>query len=98
MTVAEIQRYLEGATWRLKNKAQFDYVLADLIGASTARIMSKDVEYPPIHKVYPDLFEEVEEKPVEEDLTTKSINNFLAFAMQHNAKQKKEGGEQEHDC
>lgn len=90
MTLAEIERYCEGATWRLKQQAQFDYSLADLIGASIGRLFSKDAEYPTIYQVYPHLFEEEqvpEEETVQSDVaTTNSINNFLAFAMKHNAK------------
>lgn len=91
MTIAEIERYCKGATWRLKQQAQFDYSLADLIGISVGRLMSKDVEYPTIQEVYPYLFEEEKAPEVEETVqsdiaTTNSINNFLAFAMKHNAK------------
>lgn len=94
MTKAEIERYLEGALWRLQTKAQFDYSLADLIGASVARLLDSGSEYPTLQQVYPYLFEE--EKPDEKELeaeqtaTTNSINNFLTFALQHNAKLKKE--------
>lgn len=94
MTVAEIQRYTEGATWRMKTKAQFDYMLANLIGISVARVVSKEAEYPSIEKVYPTLFtaEEVskEEQEVkeEEERITNSKNRFLEFALKHNAKMK----------
>lgn len=95
MTVAEIQRYIEGATWRLRNQAQFDYVLANLIGISSARMMSSEVKMPEIEEAYPNLFaaEGAEEKPqrkVEEDKMTESKNRFLAFAMAHNAKLRRE--------
>ena len=91
MTIAEVERYCEGATWRLKQQAQFDYSLADLIGASIGRLISKDITYPTIYQAYPHLFEEekkieAEEEAKSEIATTNSINNFLAFAMKHNAK------------
>lgn len=91
MTLAEVERYCEGATWRLKQQAQFDYSLADLIGASVGRLLSSEVTYPTIYEVYPHLFEEEKKIEVEESVqselaTTNSINNFLAFAMKHNAK------------
>jgi hypothetical protein len=90
MTVAEIQRYMDGAIWRMKSQAQFDYSLANLIGVSVARIMSNDVSYPQIEEVYPDLFEdEIKEKrrQKEEELKiNNSVNNFMAFAMKHNSK------------
>ena len=92
MTVAEIQRYMEGAIWRMKSKAQFDYSLANLIGVSVARIMSNDVSYPQIEEVYPDLFEEEvkeQRRQKEEELViNNSVNNFMAFAMKHNSRLK----------
>lgn len=90
MTVAEIMRYTEGAVWRLKTKAQFDYALADLIGVSVARIMSSDMKYPTIEEVYPALFEPQEdEKQAEikqQQVDEASANRFLQFALQHNAR------------
>ena len=86
MTPAEVVRYSDGVLWRKKEQAQFDYVLADLIGASVARVISDKAEYPPIEKVYPSLFEEhipTEEEQIE-TVTTNSINNFLSFAIAHN--------------
>ena len=90
MTVAEVMRYTEGAVWRLKSRAQLDYVLADLIGVSVARIMSNDVKYPSIEEVYPTLFEPNEKEKQDEMIQQKkneaSANRFLQFALQHNAK------------
>ena len=86
MTIAEIQRWIEGATWRYKSKAQFDYVLADLIGISTARVISKEAKYPDIEDVYPSLFEREEKPIVKDDTMTISQNRFLAFAQAHNAR------------
>lgn len=80
---------MDGAVWRMRSQAQFDYSLANLIGVSVARIMSNDVEFPPIEKVYPDLFESVAEEraEVQEEIATQnSINHFMEFAMKHNAK------------
>lgn len=92
MTVAEIQRYMDGAIWRLKSQAQFDYSLANLIGVSVARVMSNEVSFPPIEDVYPDLFEEeIKERrrqKEEEIIVQNSVNNFMAFAMKHNSKRK----------
>lgn len=71
----------------MKSQAQFDYSLADLIGVSVARLLDSKIEYPTLAQVYPYLFEEeVEEEEQQLDTTTNSINNFLAFAMTHNAK------------
>lgn len=90
MTKAEIERYLEGAIWRMRSKAQFDYCLADLIGISVARVMSNDVTYPPIEQIYPNLFDQdikVEKERLEEELRIEdSTNRFMEFALKHNAK------------
>ena len=90
MTLAEIVRWEKGAIYRLKTKAQFDYILADLIGISAGRMMSKDVKYPPIEDVYTGFFEqEKEEHDEEAEIATNNINRFLQFAMAHNAAMKK---------
>lgn len=99
MTIAEIDRWMGGANWRLRTQAQFDYVLADLVGISVSRIFSKEAQFPSIDQAYPELFKGVvEKKEPEDDLTTKSVNNFLARAMAINAAKRhsKEdsGGEQ----
>lgn len=97
MTVAEVMRYTEGAVWRMKQKAQFDYVLADLIGVSVARIISKDAKYPPIEEVYPMLFEIDKDEALKDAVHQKQVeasaNRFLQFAMKHNAKMR-QGDEQ----
>ncbi len=89
MTVAEIQRYMDGAIWRYKTRAQFDYILADLTGVSMARIFASNAEFPSIDEVYPTLFEkEAKEKREEEIRITNSANRFMEFALKHNAKVK----------
>lgn len=95
MTIAEIIRYQEGAIWRMKQKAQFDYALANLIGISSARMMSSDVNYPPIEDAYPDLFEKPkQDEKVEEDIVVQnSVNRFMEFALRHNAMMKGENKE-----
>lgn len=94
MTVAEVSRFEEGAIWRLKQKAQFDYTLANLIGISSARMMSSDVKFPTLYEAYPSFFEEEAIKEAEEDrAATETINRFLEFANKHNAKIRKEGGD-----
>jgi hypothetical protein len=91
MTVAEIERYLQGAVWRMKNQAQFDYTLANLIGVSVGRIVDGGNDFPSLEEVYPDLFEEeIKNKPTEEEVNmTNSTNRFLEFALKHNAKLEK---------
>lgn len=77
----------------MKSKAQFDYTLADLIGISVARTVSKEAQFPSIEKVYPNLFEEEmaeirKQQAEEEAAITNSKNRFLEFALKHNAKMK----------
>lgn len=94
MTIAEVARWQEGAMWRLKSKAQFDYILADLIGISAGRMASNDVKYPTIEDAYPNLFNDEDKKEEHDDaeIATNNINRFLQFAMAHNAAMTK-GGE-----
>lgn len=97
MTPGEVQRYNDGALWRLKSKAQFDYMLANLIGVSSARMMSNDVKFPTLEEAYPGLFEAKTEevKAIEEEelRIQNSTNRFLEFAMKHNAKRRDKGVE-----
>lgn len=87
MTIAEIERYIKGAEWRIKTQAQFDYTLADLIGISVARVVSDKTTFPSIETVYPTLFEaEAKQKAEEEKRAAESTNRFLEFALKHNAK------------
>lgn len=90
MTVAEIQRFNEGAIWRLKREAQFNYSLADLIGISVGRLLDSGVKYPELFEAYPDLFEqEVIEQKEEEIRAINSQNRFMEFAMRFNAQKRK---------
>ena len=96
MTIAEVMRFEEGAMWRMKQKAQFDYILANLIGISCARIMSKDVKYPAFNEAYNfsdnEHQEEEENEQIAQDIATQNINRFLEFAMKHNARMKEGEG------
>lgn len=95
MTIAEVQRYVDGAVWRMRTKAQYDYMLADLIGISVSRVMSNEVQFPSIASVYPNLFEAEAEEVVaareEEIAITNSTNRFMEFALKHNASVKQKG-------
>lgn len=97
MTIAELQRYSEGALWRLKQQASLDYTLANLIGISNARLLSKDIEYPSIEDAYPSIFaseldEREKARKAEEIAIQNSTNRFLEFAKKHNAKKRREVG------
>lgn len=90
MTLAEVVRWEKGAIFRLKSKAQFDYILADLIGISVGSKFSDKIEYPTIEKAYSGLFDEQkEENNNEEVIAQNNINRFMEFALKHNAMMKK---------
>lgn len=103
MTVAEVQRAMEGAVWRMKSKAQFDYSLANMIGFSVSRLLDSNAEMPTIEEIYPDLFQEEIKKREEEEAEAlaqeaaarKAMNNFMQFALKHNARMHGEGVEQD---
>lgn len=87
MTVAEVERYLQGAVWRHKTQAQFDYTLANVIARNVGCILGGG-DILSIEEVYPDLFQK--EEPTQEEQidkqTANSVNNFLEFARKHNSK------------
>lgn len=90
MTLAEVVRWEKGAIFRLKSKAQFDYILADLIGISVGSKFSDKIEYPTIEKAYSGLFDEQkEEHNNEEIIAQNNVNRFMEFALKHNAMMKK---------
>lgn len=95
MTKAEVERYIEGQTWRLKLKAQFDYSLANLIGMAFAKVESGGKsDFPTLEEAYPTFFaEELKQKQEQEQLEQLRIKNsqnrFLEFALKHNARMKK---------
>lgn len=98
MTLEEVVRYVQSRK-RVKKtqdqeKALFDYLHADLVGRSVARIYSSSTELPEIYEVYPDLFnkEEIEEarQQMKEE---KALNYMMEFAASFNAKLNKEVAE-----
>ena len=64
MTMAELQRALASrkrvALEQARQKANYDYILADLIGRSIGRIYSSSTRIPDISEVYPTLFDTAE--------------------------------------
>ncbi len=78
---------------RAKERASYDYMLADLIGRSVSRIYSKDSKYPEIYEAYPSLFEkEVVEESKNQKKDEISAIRFKQFATSFNSKYVKEGG------
>lgn len=89
MTFAELDRALSSKKRLIKTeareKASFDYILADLIGRSVSRVYSSSNKLPEIAEVYPNLFsnEEITQKK-QEKKTELSILRFKQFAESHN--------------
>lgn len=87
MTFAEIERAIKAKKQQEKRKAEFDHILANLIGLSVARIYNKSNTYPTLAEAYPSLFDRVAEA---EDLQKKkdelSAIRFKQFALSHNKK------------
>lgn len=95
MTFAELERKIDSIKRiRLKDKqekAAFDYILADLIGRSVARVYNSSNRIPDISDVYPSLFnnqEIQEQKQAKKDEL--SALRFKQFAESFNSKYKQE--------
>lgn len=98
MTLAELNRAIESKqrmkTLADKEKATFDYVLAELIGRSIARIYSSAATYPDISEVYPSLFDSIEiQEQKQKQKDELSALRFRQFAQAHNSKISEEVGE-----
>lgn len=95
MTLGEAERAIESKAKmqkiEMQQRASFDYLLADLIGRSIARIYSSANTMPEISSVYPTLFDN---KEIQESAQKKkdevSALRFKQFAQFHNDKYKKE--------
>lgn len=91
MTIAELQRAVESKKRLLereaKERATFDYLLADMIGRSVARIYNSSNKMPTIAEVYPALFdsEELEAKR-QEKIDELSVLRFKQFTQSYNKK------------
>lgn len=98
MTLAELNRAIESKqrikTLADKEKAAYDYTLAELIGRSIARIYSSTATYPDISEVYPSLFDSVEiQEQKQKQKDELSAARFRQFAEAHNSKISEEVGE-----
>lgn len=91
MTLAELERAFDSKRRVIKEQAQekatFDYILADLIGKSVARLYSSSNNIPDIAEVYPTLFdsEEIKQKKQEQKMELSALR-FKQFAASHNRK------------
>lgn len=89
MTLAEVIRAIESRNRVLKmeakERAAFDYALADLIGRSVARIQSSANHMPEISAVYPSLFDAAEiQEQQQAQRTEMSAIRFKQFADSFN--------------
>ena len=91
MTLAELERAINSKK-RVKKqqdqeKAAFDYILADLIGRSVARIYSSSAKLPDITEMYSTLFDspEIQEKKQEQKDELSALR-FKQFAQSFNKK------------
>lgn len=89
MTMAELERALASRKRVMireaQQKANFDYILADLIGRSVGRIYSSATKIPEIAAVYPTLFDsqEIEEAKAAKQAELSALR-FKQFADSYN--------------
>ena len=89
MTLAEIKRSVDSKVrvreFEEKQRASFDYVLADLIGRSVARIYSSGNKMPSLAEAYPSLFsKEAEAEAMQQKKDELSAMRFRQFAISYN--------------
>lgn len=87
MSIAEVNRFVESAKRKEQRKAEFDYVLADLIGRSVARVYNASNKLPTLAEAYPTLFSrEEEQEEIQNRKDEISIIRFRQFVDSHNKK------------
>lgn len=91
MTFAELNRLLASKRRILKaqeqKQASFDYLLAELIGRSVARVYNSANKMPTLSEAYPSLFDEAEEKAkMQEKKDELSAIRFKQFTQTFNKK------------
>lgn len=96
-TLAQVTRYVEAYNKQqqseLQEKAYFDYQLANLIGISVSRLLSKDAKYPEFKKAYPFIGRGTQEKVDEQwEMEVQRIK-LREWAEQMNKKFNVVGGE-----
>ena len=97
MTCAEVERAVLSKKRVMKMQAQekavYDYILADLIGQSVARIYGSENKYPDIADVYPTIFDkqkiEEQRQRQQDELSAQRFKQF-AESFNKNYKKKKE--------
>lgn len=99
MTIAELNRLVDSKKRMQKLEAQerasHNYILADLIGRSVARIYSSSTTMPHISEAYPTLFSnEQYQEEIQEKKDELSILRFKQFTQSFNEKFKEVGDKQ----
>ncbi len=93
MTIAELVRLINSkkrqAKEKAREKAAYDYILADMIGRSVARIYDSGNTLPTIHEAYPAIYsqEEVAEKRRAQQAELSALR-FRQFANSYNKRYK----------
>ena len=89
-TIKQITRYVESYNKQQENqlqeKAFFDYQLANLIGMSVARLLSKDAKFPTFEKAYPFINKDAKTEVDEEWEMEVQHNRLREWAEQINKK------------
>ena len=89
-TLSEVTRYIESYNKQkqqeMEEKAYFDYQLANLIGMSVARLLSKDAKYPTFEKAYPFINKDAKTEVDEEWEMEVQHNKIREWAEQMNKK------------
>jgi hypothetical protein len=91
MTICELERFVESKMrvekLRLQERATYDYILADTIGKSVARLLNSGATMPTLAEVYPTIFEaennEVKQEQAEK-IAELSALRFELFAQSFN--------------
>lgn len=89
MTLAELTRAIDSKKrlqkQEAREKAYYDYILADLIGRSISRLYSSSGKMPELSEAYPSLFDnqEIEEQKRARQAELSAIR-FRQFAKFHN--------------
>ena len=91
MTFAELTRYFESRKRveekRLQEKADFDYIQAQLITKGISCLFSSGAKMPKVYEVYPTIFEaEIIKQQEANKRVELSVARFKQFAETHNKK------------
>jgi hypothetical protein len=90
MTFAEIERALASKKRQEQRRASFDYILADLIGRSVARVHNSSNTMPTLAEAYPSLFDkQAEEEEIQAQKDKLSVLRFKQFAQSYNKKRRR---------